>query len=329
MSRSLVRFKAHLERFLTQRWYAQSPGVLWLFWPLEWIYRAVIWTQLRHLPSKKSVPPCIVVGNITVGGTGKTPFVIALVLWLRSQGLQVGVVSRGYGRTLRTPVEVSQQTSAEEAGDEPLLIHQASGAIVVVDQDRARACSTLSGRVDVVVSDDGLQHHAMPRSIEIVLVDAERRLGNGHCLPVGPLRQPAARLKSVDYEILRASQADSECAYLRPLGFTSIRDQQRRSISEMQAISPTINVVTAIAAPERLRSDLEDLGFKVHLRSFADHHQFSLADFQGLADNAIVITGKDSVKVPAELSNCWVYQVEMQIPEPVLQSLWTQLKELL
>lgn len=329
MSRSLVRFKAHLERFLTQRWYAQSPGVLWLFWPLEWIYRAVIWTQLRHLPSKKSVPPCIVVGNITVGGTGKTPFVIALVLWLRSQGLQVGVVSRGYGRTLRTPVEVSQQTSAEEAGDEPLLIHQASGAIVVVDQDRARACSTLSGRVDVVVSDDGLQHHAMARSIEIVLVDAERRLGNGHCLPVGPLRQPAARLKSVDYEILRASQADSECAYLRPLGFTSIRDQQRRSISEMQAISPTINVVTAIAAPERLRSDLEDLGFKVHLRSFADHHQFSLADFQGLADNAIVITGKDSVKVPAELSNCWVYQVEMQIPEPVLQSLWTQLKELL
>ena len=329
MSRSLVRFKAHLERFLTQRWYAQSPGVLWLFWPLEWIYRAVIWTQLRHLPSKKSVPPCIVVGNITVGGTGKTPFVIALVLWLRSQGLQVGVVSRGYGRTLRTPVEVSQQTSAEEAGDEPLLIHQASGAIVVVDQDRARACSTLSGRVDVVVSDDGLQHHAMPRSIEIVLVDAERRLGNGHCLPVGPLRQPAARLKSVDYEILRASQADSECAYLRPLGFTSIRDQQRRSISEMQAISPTINVVTAIAAPERLRSDLEDLGFKVHLRSFADHHQFSLADFQGLADNAIVITGKDSVKLPAELSNCWVYQVEMQIPEPVLQSLWTQLKELL
>lgn len=329
MSRSLVRLKAHLERFLTQRWYAQSPGVLWLFWPLEWIYRAVIWTQLRHLPSKKSVPPCIVVGNITVGGTGKTPFVIALVLWLRSQGLQVGVVSRGYGRTLRTPVEVSQQTSAEEAGDEPLLIHQASGAIVVVDQDRARACSTLSGRVDVVVSDDGLQHHAMPRSIEIVLVDAERRLGNGHCLPVGPLRQPAARLKSVDYEILRASQADSECAYLRPLGFTSIRDQQRRSISEMQAISPTINVVTAIAAPERLRSDLEDLGFKVHLRSFADHHQFSLADFQGLADNAIVITGKDSVKVPAELSNCWVYQVEMQIPEPVLQSLWTQLKELL
>lgn len=329
MSRSLVRFKAHLERFLTQRWYAQSPGVLWLFWPLEWIYRAVIWTQLRHLPSKKSVPPCIVVGNITVGGTGKTPFVIALVLWLRSQGLQVGVVSRGYGRTLRTPVEVSQQTSAEEAGDEPLLIHQASGAIVVVDEDRARACSTLSGRVDVVVSDDGLQHHAMARSIEIVLVDAERRLGNGHCLPVGPLRQPAARLKSVDYEILRASQADSECAYLRPLGFTSIRDQQRRSISEMQAISPTINVVTAIAAPERLRSDLEDLGFKVHLRSFADHHQFSLADFQGLADNAIVITGKDSVKVPAELSNCWVYQVEMQIPEPVLQSLWTQLKELL
>lgn len=329
MSRSLVRLKAHLERFLTQRWYAQSPGVLWLFWPLEWIYRAVIWTQLRHLPSKKSVPPCIVVGNITVGGTGKTPFVIALVLWLRSQGLQVGVVSRGYGRTLRTPVEVSQQTSAEEAGDEPLLIHQASGAIVVVDQDRARACSTLSGRVDVVVSDDGLQHHAMPRSIEIVLVDAERRLGNGHCLPVGPLRQPAARLKSVDYEILRASQADSECAYLRPLGFTSIRDQQRRSISEMQAISPTINVVTAIAAPERLRSDLEDLGFKVHLRSFADHHQFSLADFQGLADNAIVITGKDSVKLPAELSNCWVYQVEMQIPEPVLQSLWTQLKELL
>lgn len=329
MSRSLVRFKAHLERFLTQRWYAQSPGVLWLFWPLEWIYRAVIWTQLRHLPSKKSVPPCIVVGNITVGGTGKTPFVIALVLWLRSQGLQVGVVSRGYGRTLRTPVEVSQQTSAEEAGDEPLLIHQASGAIVVVDEDRARACSTLSGRVDVVVSDDGLQHHAMARSIEIVLVDAERRLGNGHCLPVGPLRQPAARLKSVDYEILRASQADSECAYLRPLGFTSIRDQQRRSISEMQAISPTINVVTAIAAPERLRSDLEDLGFKVHLRSFADHHQFSLADFQGLADNAVVITGKDSVKVPAELSNCWVYQVEMQIPEPVLQSLWTQLKELL
>ena len=326
MSRSLVRFKAHLERFLTQRWYAQSPGVLWLLWPLEWIYRAVIWTQLRHLPSKTSVPPCIVVGNITVGGTGKTPFVIALVLWLRSQGLQVGVVSRGYGRTLRTPVEVSQQTSAEEAGDEPLLIHQASGAIVVVDEDRARACSTLSGRVDVVVSDDGLQHHAMARSIEIVLVDAERRLGNGHCLPVGPLRQPAARLKSVDYEILRASQADSECAYLRPLGFTSIRDQQRRSSSD---ISPTINVVTAISAPERLRSDLEDLGFKVHLRSFADHHQFSLADFQGLADNAIVITGKDSVKLPAELSNCWVYQVEMQIPEPVLQSLWTQLKELL
>ena len=329
MSRSLVLFKARLERFFTQRWYAQSPGVLWLLWPLEWIYRAVIWMHLRHLPEKESVPPCIVVGNITVGGTGKTPFVIALTLWLRGQGLHVGVVSRGYGRTARTPVEVSQQTSAEEAGDEPLLIHQASGAIVMVDEDRARACSALAGRVDVVVSDDGLQHHAMARSIEIVLVDAERRLGNGHCLPVGPLRQPVARLKSVDYEVLRASQASSECAYLRPIGFTRLGDQQQRSIAEMQATSPTIHVVTAIAAPERLRSDLEDLGFKVKLRSFADHHQFSLTDFEGLADNAIVVTGKDSVKLPAELSNCWVYQVEMQIPEPVLQSLWTQLKELL
>lgn len=190
---------------LLAAWYAGHPALA-LLRPLEALYRRVVTRKRARFlrgdsASYRAPVPVIVVGNITVGGTGKTPMILWLIEHCRQQGLKVGVVSRGYGaRPPRLPWRVQADQPADEAGDEPLLIVQRTGVPLMIDPDRARAVQALlaSEPLDLILCDDGMQHYRLARDLELVLIDAARGLGNGRCLPAGPLREPADRLREAD-----------------------------------------------------------------------------------------------------------------------------------
>ncbi|MEH6467801.1 MAG: tetraacyldisaccharide 4'-kinase, partial [Porticoccus sp.] len=192
-----------ISTFLEQAWYRRSSWVLLLV-PLSWLFRAVVtvrrYYQQKVKPNPSLSVPVIVVGNISVGGTGKTPLLLALASHLKEQGYRPGVISRGYGGSASGyPILVSAESIAAEVGDEPLLL--ASACPVVVDPDRYRAAKSLLEQTDcdLILSDDGLQHYRLPRDIEIAVVDGERGFGNGQCLPAGPLREPVSRLQYFDF----------------------------------------------------------------------------------------------------------------------------------
>lgn len=315
-----------LERFFNYFWYRESPGLLWLLWPLELVYKAVVTGKRSDTRVEPMTPPCVVVGNVTVGGTGKTPVVIALVRYFLSKGLTVGVISRGYGRSSVGLVEVDSASLVSDTGDEPMLIYKSCKVPVVVAEQRAMAYQHLRHRVDVVLADDGLQHTGLRRSIEIAVVDKQLGFGNGHCLPLGPLREPAERIRSVDHIIYRGSKAHGG-AYLVPQDFCQAGGQAL-SLEQMLAEHPTIEIVTAIGAPRRLQADLQALGFSTRLRSFPDHYQFKHSDFINTT-HTVVVTEKDAVKLPDSANDVWVYRTQMRIPETTLTNLWTQLEALL
>ncbi|MBL6753311.1 MAG: tetraacyldisaccharide 4'-kinase [Proteobacteria bacterium] len=197
--------------FIERAWYHKA---LWLYalWPLHWLFTKLAARRRKLLSAKASSwpVPVVVVGNISVGGTGKTPLLIALVAHLQNQGINPGVVSRGYGsKSEDFPVNVTADTAVEESGDEALLIARHCGCPVVIDPDRVAAITCLLDQhsVDVVLCDDGLQHYAMARDIELIVVDGERQFGNGLCLPAGPLREPLSRLGEADLIIVNGTKA--------------------------------------------------------------------------------------------------------------------------
>ena len=200
-------------RLIERAWYSKA---LWLhfLWPLHALFKRLAARRRSQLAAKaKPWPvPVIVVGNISVGGTGKTPLLIALVTHLQKKGFKPGVVSRGYGsKAAIFPVAVTGATAVEESGDEALLIAKHCGCPVVIDPDRVAAIETLLGEhsIDVVLSDDGLQHYAMARDIELIVVDGERKFGNELCLPAGPLREPLSRLGDADLIIVNGSKVSA------------------------------------------------------------------------------------------------------------------------
>src|SRR3569833_1298771 len=187
-----------MERALNRIWYGGAPTSILLL-PLSWLYRAVmvarrVFYEQGWLPSYRIARPVIVVGNLTVGGTGKTPFVAWLAEKLKERGLRVGVLSRGYGSTSTVPRAVEPNSPWQQVGDEPLLLRQRTGCDVVVSVNRAAGAEMLVRRgADVIVSDDGLQHLRLARDLEIVVIDGARGFGNGRLLPAGPLREPSSR----------------------------------------------------------------------------------------------------------------------------------------
>ena len=204
--------------FIERAWYHKAKW-LYALWPLHWLFTTLAARRRKLLSAKaENWPvPVVVVGNISVGGTGKTPLLIALVAHLQSQGLNPGVVSRGYGsKSEGFPLNVKADTAVEESGDEALLIARHCGCPVVIDPDRVAAITYLLDQhsVDVVLCDDGLQHYAMARDIELIVVDGERQFGNEFCLPAGPLREPLSRLGEADLVIVNGKKAAA--AKVRP-----------------------------------------------------------------------------------------------------------------
>jgi tetraacyldisaccharide 4'-kinase len=322
---------------LERRWYsADAPP--WLLRPLAQLYGRVADRRRARTVAETLPVPVVVVGNITVGGTGKTPVVGWLVERLREQGWTPGVISRGYGgAAARTPTLVRADSAATAVGDEPLLIHLASGAPVVVARDRVAAARHLLAQhpaVDVLISDDGLQHYRLPRVYEICVIDGVRGLGNGARLPAGPLREPPSRLREVDCVLINGgaytTPADAAPGWrfaLMPGSLYRLADGADAGALASWA-GRRVQAMAGIGNPERFFDTLRAAGLQVQAQRFPDHHVY---DAQSLpkADAAcpLLMTEKDAVKCrPFAPPESYVLPVRVALDPAVITPLLNRLK---
>lgn len=312
--------RAALERWLNRVWYGDKTPPL----PLRLLAAA----YARHLHSQQPAadtpdtlrPPVVVVGNLTAGGGGKTPLVIRLVELARDAGLRPGVISRGYGRRETRPLRAGADSTADQIGDEPLLIHRRLGVPVAVAAKRLEAVEQIADEVDIIIADDGLQHLALPRQREVVVIDGQRRFGNGHLLPAGPLREPLSRLRQVDYVICKnpgTDQTPDAVSGVTEIPMTIRGDRLVALIDErsmpLKALSgQTVIALAGVAHPEPFFTALQTAGLAPQTHAFPDHHHYQLADFDDLpTDLPIIMTEKDAVKIMA-----------LGLPESLLKRAW-------
>lgn len=259
--------------------------------------RRWIWSSRSRGDSGLPVP-VIVVGNLTVGGTGKTPLVIWLAETLRRSGFTPGVISRGYGGASRQPQEVHADSDPRRVGDEPLLIHRRTGCPVFVAPRRdAAAHALLATRpVDLLISDDGLQHYALPRDVEIVVLDGVRRFGNGRLLPAGPLRESPARLATVDFVVCNGGEPRPGEWRMTLAGEEAVHlvTGERHPLTAFAGSKPF--AVAGTGNPERFFAHLRGFGVDVEAVAFPDHHVFKRYDFAFPPRSVILMTEKDAVK---------------------------------
>ncbi len=293
---------------LQRLWYGKSR-LVWLLLPFSWIFGALVelrrWCFDRGLFKRFSVGiPVIVVGNLTVGGTGKTPLVIWLANSLFAQKRKVAVITRGYGgQSDQWPRRVKPGSDPVQVGDEAVLIAQQTQAIVIAGPDRvANARQAIAEGAELIISDDGLQHYRMQRDLELVVVDNSRMFGNGFLLPAGPLREPVKRLQEADL-ILLNQRDDSRPARLDPPSVTyrirlvnlrALKSEAIRAVAELNG--QTVHVITAIGHPQSFISALEQLGLHVDARILPDHARLSRADIEFDDDLPVLMTEKDAVK---------------------------------
>lgn len=294
-----------LQAKLNHLWYRSRPGWLsYLLLPLTGLFVLII--TLRRWLYRKNIKritqlkiPVIIVGNITVGGTGKTPLVIYLIELLRRQGYYPGVVSRGYHGNSATCQIVHAASDPRAVGDEAVLIAMRTGCPVMVGHDRAAAAQQLLTKqaCNVIVSDDGLQHYALARDIEIAVLDAKRDVGNGLLLPAGPLREPKKRLQEVDFIVSNGKGGANRFMmqlYADEVYLVS-NPQERKPLSAWQG--KTVHAVAGIGHPQRFFQQLCAAGLNIIQRHvFADHHAFSAAELVFADVFAIIMTEKDAVK---------------------------------
>ena len=337
---------------LEKAWYSGAKWPL-LLWPLEGIYQHLARRdQAKKLARQKPLPvPVIVVGNITVGGTGKSPMVSLLCRVLQHHGWHPGVVSRGYGgKKYDSPVAVTAESDATEVGDEPVMLAAQTECPVVIDPDRYRAASALLNKAffqknfpghtacNLIISDDGLQHLSLPRDVEWVIIDATRGLGNGHCLPVGPLREPVDRLKKVTQVFANGS--------VRPVDFSGVQAQPMklaprywrnlRTGETFSASRPPFKTslrrpafaMAGIGNPERFFQTLEDLEVHIERHPFPDHHIFK--DHEVPDGRVVLMTAKDAVKCRSwSEETYWALDVEARIKPELIENLHHQLVNVL
>ncbi|WP_145478044.1 tetraacyldisaccharide 4'-kinase [Stenotrophomonas rhizophila] len=280
------------------------------------------WFKRHALPV-----PVIVVGNVTAGGTGKTPLTIALVDQLRAAGWKPGVASRGYGRQeAKLARWVDADTDTALGGDEPVLIAWKTGVPVRVDADRVAAGKALiEAGCDIIVCDDGLQHYRLSRDIEIEVVDAQRRYGNGRLIPAGPLREPASRARDCDFRVVNLGQASADPAAMAACGFGEwamqlhIDRAQPLSGGRARALShfrgQRVHAVAGIAHPQRFFDMLRAQGIGVVPHAFADHHAYQAADLRFGSELPVLMTEKDAVKCKA-FANEWHFAVPLSADLP-------------
>jgi len=307
-------------------WFGDAPVPLWAR-ALAGVYAALIALRRRlygaGLLRRLGVGvPVIVVGNITAGGTGKTPLTIALVERLRAAGFKPGVASRGYGRRDEATARwVDAATRPEEGGDEPVLIARQTGTRVRVDRGRVAAARALAAAgCNVIICDDGLQHYRLRRDIEIEVIDGARRYGNGRMMPAGPLREPVARSIECDFRVVNLASPEAEAAFGEwPMQLQSevavpLRGGRPRALSSFAG--QRVHAVAGIGHPARFFAMLRAWGLGVVPHAFADHHDYRAEDFAFGSELPVLMTEKDAVKCTA-FANDWFYSVPVaaRLPE--------------
>ena len=309
---------------IERAWYNRSWW-LQMLRPLSWIYGQFIrWRKNQLLvelkPGLVRKVPVIVVGNITVGGTGKTPFVGWLVEELSKLGYKPGVVLRGYGgRASGIASVLEKNAKPRDHGDEAVMLKNRYGCEVAVGHDRSGAAALLEKvGVDIIVSDDGLQHYALEREIEIAILDGERGLGNGLLLPAGPLREKVGRLDEVDWVVCNSRPLDlvreETVMYLAADGFINLETGESIDIAEMLHKHKRVKAVCGIGNPRRFLSSLGDLGFVVDPQIFKDHHEFVESDLVSEDEIPIVCTEKDAIKIQnLEISKANIFYLKVSV----------------
>ena len=312
----------------------QQRGLLaYLLWPVSILYRTAM--GLRRLAYETGLMtiqqfdvPIVIVGNITVGGTGKTPIVAAIARYLNDRGWKPGIVSRGYGgHSEQWPQEVQVTSSPDTVGDEAVLLARQTGCPVVVGPDRPAAVTRILDNhgCDVVLADDGLQHLALDRDIEIAVVDEDRKFGNGFCLPAGPLREPKSRLRSVDFVIHNNSvEGNMRCELQGEMAVNLIDSQNKKPLNEFRGLH--VHAVAGIGNPKRFFSHLRKFDLNITEHAFPDHHPYTQPDLAFECDDVVLMTEKDGVKCTQFAHhNMWYVPVEAKLDE----SFYNQLVKLL
>ena len=319
----LARIRAAMERWLGEVWYGKHPAAVFLA-PFALLFRAVVELRrsaYRHrvFESQRPAVPVIIVGNVTVGGTGKTPLVIWLAGYLRAMGYKPGVIARGYGgHASRWPQQVRPDADPRTVGDEAIVISRRTRCPVAVGPNRGDSARALLEHADcdILVSDDGLQHYGLERDIEIAVIDGVRRYGNGRCLPAGPLREPATRNKEVDIIVTNGIAGRGEFAMKYVLTHLVGVAQPDRATGFETFEGETVHGVAGIGNPERFFASLRSKGLKVIPHPFPDHHVFTREDLEFGDGLPVVMTEKDAVKCDLVAGpNCWMAPITAELPE--------------
>ena len=360
-----------IETIVTRAWQRQAVW-LWLLLPISWLYGFITFLRRQAykaglLSSYRAPIPVMVIGNISVGGSGKTPLIIALVSYLQKKGVKVGIISRGYGGdTSQMPALVSATSLPHIVGDEPCLIAHMTGTAIAVCPDRQQAIATLlkaEPDLQLIIADDGLQHYALQRDIEWIVVDAARGFGNKQLLPTGFLREPMSRLEGANViyhekpstDSTRTSRSSNKIQSTDRLTMHLQADELQRlwnhtsSTAQLNSVKPTnnsrVHAVSGIGYPQRFFDTLESIGFEVIGHPYPDHYDFSLAELLRYGDYPIIVTSKDAVKISALLvdytatqalndeyvelvSRLWVLPVTAVLSENNYHNLDEQLKAL-
>lgn len=323
-------------RWLERHWYRLTPVSLLLL-PASWLYCLLMWLRrslyrLGILASVKLPVPVIVVGNITVGGSGKTPLVLWLAGFLREKGMRPGIVLRGYGGSACDwPHDVTPQHDPDVVGDEAVMLAREAGCPVAADPDRVRGAQYLlrQHRCDVILSDDGLQHLRLRRDIEIAVIDGARRFGNGHCLPAGPLREPVGRLRRVTLRVTNGEPRAGELGMtLAETGLCRVNAPESwASVGSFRGA--TVHAVAGIGNPDRFFAHLQRLGIRVITHPYPDHHRYTARDLRFTDGLPVIMTRKDAVKCERFAGDdAWYLAVEARPDPRVGEAVWQRLKEI-
>lgn len=325
------------KEFIEDIWYTKHPLAVLLL-PLSWIYTLII--ILRRLCYQSGLiavnqidAPVIIVGNISVGGTGKTPLVIWLAEYFRSKGFKPGIVSRGYGGKLSGK---TQQVRADSdpllVGDEPVLIAKKSTCPVAIAVQRRSAAEELIKYCDcdLILCDDGMQHYSLGRDLEIAVIDGQRRFGNKHCLPAGPLREPIRRLKTVDFVVSKYIAGRHEYKMEYSYGDLVSLTDPTKTMPASSLNGQSVHAVAGIGNPDRYFSYLRNKKINLIMHEFPDHYPFTAEDVTFNDGLAVVMTEKDAVKCAKYATKFhWYLPIAATLPESFTYRLDALMKEII
>lgn len=308
----------NFRNYFLNSWYNPRAFLPYFLWPFSQLYKLIIVIRKKLIKPTTFNIPVIIVGNITVGGTGKTPLVIWLAKFLKEKNYKPGIVSRGYGgKTSIYPQVVTSDSDVQHVGDEAILLARHAQCPVIIDPDRVNAVRYLLNNTDcnIVISDDGLQHYKLGRDIEIAVIDGVRRFGNRWCLPAGPLREPISRLDTVDFIVTNGGEigiGEIEMKLI-PGEIYNLSDVNLKAECD-DFSGHAVHAIAGIGNPDRFFNSLRKLGLTIFQHSFPDHYQFSENDIDFKDDAKIIMTEKDAVKCEAFADyRSWCMPVEAEL----------------